>query len=131
MSLNQMELDKKLFEISELPDFLSVPLISPSMIGVDGSTPLHVAALRGDDELVSELLSEGVDYNHRTKEGLTPLHFAIMFGKPTIIEKLLNNGADSSIVSNDGLSGCDLTHLLDDDVLIKQIQNMLMTRLAK
>lgn len=42
-----------------------------------GSTPLHVAALLGHDEIVFALLRRGADVNARNNDGYTPIDYAL------------------------------------------------------
>jgi ankyrin repeat protein len=59
-----------------------------------GSTPLHLAAHRGFEEIVAALLAAGADVNAReTASGTTPLHWAAEGGHRRIVEGLLERGA--------------------------------------
>ena len=53
-------------------------------------TPLHVAALMQDNELVATLLDRGGDPNARDQYGCTPLHYA---RKVAVARALLDGGA--------------------------------------
>jgi ankyrin repeat protein len=46
-------------------------------VKIDGTTPLHYAALTGQLELVQALLDNGGNINACTKDGFTPLDLAI------------------------------------------------------
>lgn len=102
----------KLEEIAEMPDFWGCGAFGPRMVGHDGSTPLHVAALWGDLPLLLDLLSVGAAINAATTEGYTPLHFSVMWGHVDIVQVLLLKGADPLLETNDGLSAFDLTELI-------------------
>jgi ankyrin repeat protein len=43
---------------------------------VDGSTPLHLAAVGGNAEIVRFLVELGTDADARNAQGMTPLHCA-------------------------------------------------------
>ncbi len=77
-----------------------------------GDTPLHIAAIKGDETIVRRLLSAGADPNRKGEHGFTPLHEAIQQGHIGVVELLLKSGADSQIRNDWGqdsmeLSACD------------------------
>ena len=83
----------------------------------DGSTPLHLAAYYGHDELVQYILkrASSVDPNLRDNDGSTPLHNAAYKGQYACASVLLNHGADVSIcqvVSTKGCAFLTVVHLL-------------------
>ena len=45
-------------------------------------TPLHIACLRGGDEIVKYLLDAGADYEGRNLDGDCPSHLAVMVNIP-------------------------------------------------
>jgi ankyrin repeat protein len=60
-----------------------------------GSTPLHFAAHRGFEEIVTALLAAGADVHAREiASDTTPLHWAAEGGHPRIVGWLLERGAD-------------------------------------
>jgi uncharacterized protein len=60
----------------------------------DGLTPLHVAAGRGDETRVAELLRAGADVHALdSKMGVSVLHKAVYSGSPKAVELLLRHGA--------------------------------------
>jgi ankyrin repeat protein len=64
----------------------------------DGSTPLYMAAQRGNLVIVTLLLANGADVNKaRTIDGSTPLYVAASLGHTAIVSYLLDHGADKSI----------------------------------
>lgn len=61
----------------------------------DGYTPLHVAVLRKDLDMVSLLIAAGVDLNKPELScGRSPLHLAVESQNPDVVEYLLRAGAD-------------------------------------
>ena len=67
-----------------------------------GNTPLHLAALRGDEAAVDALLRDGADPNALNDSGAAPLHYAIM--SEHMVNALLARGARPNIVSKIGVS---------------------------
>ncbi|XP_052635413.1 LOW QUALITY PROTEIN: NF-kappa-B inhibitor beta [Harpia harpyja] len=64
-------------------------------VNYDGYTPLHVAVLRKDLEMVELLLSAGADLNKAEPScGRSPLHLAVEVQSPEVAECLLRAGAD-------------------------------------
>lgn len=63
-----------------------------------GSTPLHMAAHRGQLQLVERLLAAGADVHAREGcSGTTALHWAAEAGRPEVIEALLRAGAELEV----------------------------------
>ncbi|XP_038237420.1 NF-kappa-B inhibitor beta [Dermochelys coriacea] len=61
----------------------------------DGYTPLHVAVLRKDLEVVKLLVGAGADLNKAELScGRSPLHLAVESQSPEVVECLLRAGAD-------------------------------------
>ncbi|XP_067412820.1 NF-kappa-B inhibitor beta [Emydura macquarii macquarii] len=62
----------------------------------DGYTPLHVAVLRKDLEMVKLLVGAGADLNKAELScGRSPLHLAVESQSPEVVECLLRAGADT------------------------------------
>ncbi len=69
-----------------------------------GQSALMLAAVFGDDELVSLLLGKSVERDCQDFLGRTALHSAVMVGSKTCVQKLLKTGADSSLATRRGLT---------------------------
>lgn len=67
-----------------------------------GYMPIHRAAHRGYDEVVSALIRKGVSVNAPTDQGYTPLHVAARRGKLSVVQALLRNKAQVNARSPDG-----------------------------
>ena len=67
--------------------------------GINGWTPLHMAAARGHAEKVKLLITAGADLNQRKDIDAheTPLLEAAFMGQPETVKLLLENGADASL----------------------------------
>lgn len=69
----------------------------------DESTPLHLAAYRGQKEVVDYLLSRpGMLKDPVDKRGMTPLMLAAGAGHATVVDSLLAAGCDLALKSGDG-----------------------------
>jgi len=70
-------------------------------------TPLHYAAVRGDEEVVTKLLNANADPNATDMAEWTPLHYAFVSiddKKPeSIVSPLLQRGADPEMRGRDGI----------------------------
>jgi guanylate kinase len=53
-------------------------------------TPLHVACLRGDEEIVNMLIDHGTMADAKDEDDLTPLHCASLDGNPAVVEKIIS-----------------------------------------
>lgn len=74
----------------------------PSVKGKKGSTPLHFATSRGNEEIVKILLQHSkVNVNVKDVSGKTALHMACCEGHSKVCQLLLNYGADIKAVSAD------------------------------
>lgn len=77
----------------------------------DGDTLLHLAALRGDEADVQDLVSLGAVVNGRGEFGMTALHHAAIAGHSAVAERLLALGADRSAHDDSGRSPAKLAAL--------------------
>ena len=64
---------------------------------------LHLAASRGQTQVVKALITAGANVNQATKYGVTPLHYAVQFApKPLSVYLLINAGADVNARDDNG-----------------------------
>lgn len=63
----------------------------------DDDTLLHLAAFRGDEDDVRDLIALGAAVNARGDLGMTALHNAAGAGHAAVVERLLALGADRSL----------------------------------
>ena len=68
---------------------------NPALVSTNGSTALHFAAHRGNDQ-VAELLVHlaNIDIDSKDSAHMTPLHLACVSGNTAISRMLLDRGAD-------------------------------------
>ncbi|KAH9918246.1 ankyrin [Epithele typhae] len=77
---------------------------------VEGKTPLHVAALKGNEELVRMLCDLGADVDLADNEGNTPLHYASSWGHITIVQLLIERGCQYHARNNQGFTPSDYAY---------------------
>ncbi|MGH9675514.1 MAG: ankyrin repeat domain-containing protein, partial [Candidatus Acidiferrum sp.] len=68
----------------------------------DGLTPLHLAAVFGNKDVVELLLASKADVNAKANNGDTPLHFAAASGHKEVAELLLASKAEVNATDEDG-----------------------------
>ncbi len=73
-----------------------------------GYTPLHIAALRGNIEIVKTLIGFGANVNAIDQNGETPLHKAALWGNTKVAEILLDCGANVHANNKDGTTALNL-----------------------
>jgi ankyrin repeat protein len=100
-----------------------------------GSTPLHIASIKGNCAIISLLLANNADINANNKLHQTSLHFAIYNGHKNCVELLLKTGADTqkkAIDSSDSFleiakntGKIEIYHLLKNhyDLLLEESRN--------
>ncbi|XP_050088473.1 ankyrin repeat domain-containing protein 12 [Anopheles aquasalis] len=77
----------------------SVAMVAPELIesaDEDGFTPLHLAVIQGNLQLVNLLLANGADVNALDNEGHSVVHWATVCGEVEALRAVLSSGADVS-----------------------------------
>ncbi|EJF61159.1 ankyrin [Dichomitus squalens] len=77
---------------------------------IEGKTALHVAAQKGNEELVRMLCDHGADFDLADNEGNTPLHYASAWGNVTIVQLLIERGCQYSARNNQGFTPSDYAY---------------------
>ncbi|CAG9267836.1 ankyrin repeat domain-containing protein [Paraburkholderia unamae] len=72
--------------------------------GLEGTTPLMLAALHGDDGLVEALLAHGVRVDALDDTGNQALWYACLGGAPAPILRLINEGAEIDHANDDDIT---------------------------
>ena len=90
-------LQEQSFKVAEL--LVNDPQIRTNVRNARAETPLMLAALRGQEALVVQLVARGAEVNHA---GWTPLHYAATGGHARIAAFLLGAHADVNAESANG-----------------------------
>ena len=119
---------------------VNAPKIDLNLLNGNGESPLMLAALKGELDLVEKMVKKGADVN---KTGWTPLHYAASNGHSAVIRLLLENYAYIDAESPNGSTPLMLASmygspesvklLLDEgaDPLLKNQQNMTALQFAQ
>lgn len=91
----------------------------------DQRTPLHSAAVRGNDGIVEALLNgpNSADPNQVNKNGEVPLHGAVREGNREVISLLLKAGADPDVGPEDGLTPLLLAVSKNETEIVEKLLN--------
>ena len=74
----------------------------PALVTTNGSTALHFAVRRGNDQVAELLVQHAkVDVNSKDSAHMTALHLACVSGNATISKMLLEQGADINAKSTE------------------------------
>ncbi|KAJ6598925.1 ankyrin repeat-containing domain protein [Mycena vulgaris] len=77
---------------------------------VHGKTALHIAALKGHEELVRMLCDFGADVDLSDNKGNTPLHYASSWGHIPVVQLLIERGCQYTAKNNEGFSASDYAY---------------------
>lgn len=82
-------------------------------INKPGWAPLHYAATKGSVPIVRELLDKSAYIDAESPNGTTPLMMAAMYGTPEVVKILLEAGADPTIKNGLGLTALDFAKTME------------------
>ena len=82
--------------------------VDPDVLEPNGATPLIVAAMFGQTDLMRFLIEKEATLDIQNNDGATAVHVAALFGHPQAVKLLLAEGAASEMRNNDGLTPLDL-----------------------
>lgn len=76
-------------------------------INKPGWTPLHYAATSGQIAIMKQLLDKDAFINAQSPNGTTPLMMAAMYGSAAAVQLLLDEGADVAMKNEQGMTAAD------------------------
>ncbi|KAF2069648.1 hypothetical protein CYY_009033 [Polysphondylium violaceum] len=86
-----------------------------------GETPLHIASLKGYDEICKILLENDAKATVYDLNNQTPLHHASIMGYYPIVKLLVQYGADKCCVDKDGRTPLHSAALMGHDLIVKYL----------
>lgn len=90
-----------------------------------GWTPLHYAATGGHARIAAFLLGAHADVNAESANGTTPLMMAAMYGNAQTVKLLLESGAEPYPRNDQGLSAEDFAHRAGREDSLRLIRQVL------
>lgn len=87
-------LESVLADFRRMAMFEGYELVVPESPGMDGDTPLHVAAMDGRLDLLEKMLPFVREIDTPGDMGNTPLHCAVLWGRSEIVRLFLRHGAN-------------------------------------
>jgi ankyrin repeat protein len=91
---------------------------------IQGRLPVHLAAWRGDWDLIEMVSSQKdpiFDLSSTDYQGRTGMHFAASSGKDGIVDRLLENKADCNVLDGDGWTPLHWACRQSDTEVIKSL----------
>lgn len=79
-----------------------------------GNSPVHLAVLSDDIELLNSLIDKGADLNVKNTLELSPVHLAAISGNTPLVQNLVSKGADINIRGNSGYTPLHIAAEIND-----------------
>jgi len=91
----------------------------------NGTSPLHLAAELGNEDIVSLLLENGACVDAQDNEGETPLFGAIRAQRTDVVKQLVQDfKADTFCQNSDGENAIEYSRAIGDDFLARLLESM-------
>lgn len=94
----------------------------PNIINNFGCTPLHMACIKGHNNIIKLLVSYHADINIKSRDGKSPLHYASQNDRLSSVKLLLESGADIYSLNNDRHIAKDLARNKEIISLIEEYE---------
>ncbi len=105
---------------------LVVQLVSKgAAVNKQGWTPLHYAATGGHLRVSAFLIGAHADVNAESPNGTTPLMMAAMYGNSDVVKLLLESGAEAYLRNDQGLSAEDFANKAGREDSVRLIRQVL------
>lgn len=105
---------------------LVVQLVSRgAQVNKTGWTPLHYAVTGGHTRISAFLIGAHADLNAESSNGTTPLMMAAMYGNDQVVKLLLESGAEAYLRNDQGLSAEDFAMRAGRESSAKMIREVL------
>ncbi|GLB33936.1 putative ankyrin repeats containing protein [Lyophyllum shimeji] len=75
-----------------------------------GKTALHIASIKGNEELVRMFCDLGADVDLPDNQGNTPLHYASSWGHIPVVQLLIERGCHFTARNNEGFTASDYAY---------------------
>ena len=129
MSFTDIKKAIKKDKLKDVKKLVKADLAIVNIENSDGETPLFVAVHEEHPEIVTYLIENGADVNHKsTKDGWTVLHVACYLKNMELFNLLLDNYVDIEVTSNTGATPLYLVckHGSHNDISIDIIKALLL-----
>jgi len=93
-----------------------------SLPNVNGLTPVHAAALAGQDQPIPTLVEYGADVNASDVNGWTPLHWAADRGYEAVVRTLIDLRADIMLRTDSGKTAADLARSANETAVLNLLE---------
>ena len=100
-------------------------VVRGAAINKAGWTPLHYAATGGHLRMSAFLLGAGAEVNAESPNGTTPLMMAAMYGNSAVVKLMLESGAEAYPRNDQGLSALDFARRAGREDSVRLIQQVL------
>lgn len=108
-----MTLDDALTKLRQacLPEFDGCSVNSVKSTSICGDTPLHIAAIWGDSEMLKALIAAGAALNAKGEQDMTALHYAIEHKHAHCAQVLIDSGCSLTEIERLGLTAKELAEM--------------------
>lgn len=100
-------------------------LVPESQPTIGGAGALHLAIMKGSEDMIQLLLDNGADIDIRDANMQTPLHIAVIMSSTSIVNLLINEGANvNATAGNSGATALDLANINGPTDIIDRLESI-------